>query len=307
MNIYLSKSKYFHFSSSEKSVKIFSKSWWLDATSDNWNAVIVEDGDSIIAVWPFAIDKNNFFTKLTNPVLTQKLGPWFSDKINLNNQKKAEIISQMIKSMPNHHLIEQSLSENESFWLPYFWNGFEQTTRYSYILDFKKDEPKLTKRRRSEIRKATDSNLKVKYDTSIEDFYELNMLSFKRQKRKAPYDLFFLQKLHKACQENNSSKIISIVDDANNLQAAGYYVFDSERFFYLMGGFDPKFSLGAMTLCQLTAIEDARKKQLIFDFEGSMHKGIGEFFGSFGAQPEQYFRLKKSNSKILSFLSIFKT
>ncbi len=53
------------------------------------------------------------------------------------------------------------------------------------------------------------------------------------------------------------------------------------------------------------AILEAKKRKLIFNFEGSMHENIGRFFSSFGGTPTPYMQISKTNNKWLKEFTRF--
>lgn len=62
---------------SEATIPLFSQAWWLDAVAgDNWDVALVKKGNQVIGALPYVVKKKYGFTLLTQPSLTQTLGPW---------------------------------------------------------------------------------------------------------------------------------------------------------------------------------------------------------------------------------------
>jgi hypothetical protein len=61
----------------EPSIPLFSQAWWLDAVAgDSWDVVLVTKGQQVIGSLPYITKRRWSFTLLTQPKLTQTLGPW---------------------------------------------------------------------------------------------------------------------------------------------------------------------------------------------------------------------------------------
>lgn len=61
----------------ETSIPIFSRAWWLDAAAgpDNWDVAIVQADGQVQASLPYVIKRRCGMTLLTQPSLTQTVGP----------------------------------------------------------------------------------------------------------------------------------------------------------------------------------------------------------------------------------------
>jgi hypothetical protein len=84
-------------------------------------------------------------------------------------------------------------------------------------------------------------------------------------------------------------------DDADQVHAVAYVVWDRHAAFYLLGGGDPELrTSGAASLLMWEAIMQARGVTDVFDFEGSMLKPIERFFRAFGAQQTPYLYVSRT-------------
>ena len=136
------KDKYRELCRTEKSIPIFSRDWWLDAAcgKDNWDVIIVENGGNIVASLPYTLEKKYGFYISRMPILTQKLGPWIrypeGQKYSTKLEYEKKIFNELIKQIPSKiDLFLQAFDYSITNWLPFYWNGFKQTTRYTYVLD----------------------------------------------------------------------------------------------------------------------------------------------------------------------------
>src|SRR5687768_13946776 len=73
-----SKARYRRLCATEPSIPIFSRDWWLDAVCDDgyWDAVVVEQDGEMVGAMPYWARNRWHLTLLSQPRLTQTLGPW---------------------------------------------------------------------------------------------------------------------------------------------------------------------------------------------------------------------------------------
>jgi len=306
------KQKYREFCKKEKDIPIFSKDWWLDSVcgKDNWDVILVEKGDEIFASLPFYKQKKAIFDIISMPKLTQTMGVYIKYPKGQKYYKRLswekEIMTMIIEQIPNVDSFSQNFNHTITNWLPFYWKGFNQTTRYTYVIEnitieelSKNLETNIRRRRR---RKAEKTGVLVFESDDIDKFFELNKMTFERQNLKIPYTFYFVKRLYKACKENNAVKMYFAKDSEENVIAVNFLVYDNNTVYYLMGGIDPeKRNLGGMDVIQYESIKFALESGRKFDFEGSMNESIEKYFRSFGSFQKPYFNISKTNSKLLKF------
>lgn len=295
---------------------IFSKDWWLDAVceKDNWDVNLVERDGRIVASMPI-FEKSLFcFKGIGMPNLTQTLGPYIKFPLGqkyetaLSFQK--EMLQDLIEALPKTDFFIQSFNYQITNWLPFYWAGFEQKTRYTYVLEDLKDLDCVWKnfnnKLRTDIRKA-EKILTIDNSDNLEAFYEINRKAFSRQNLSIPYSLEFLRKIDGACSKNSCRRIFFAVDSKENIHGGVYIVWDHNSAYYLMGGYTPELkNSNATSLLLWEAIKFSSTVVNRFDFEGSMIRPIERFFRSFGAVQKPYFHIYKYNSRLLSLLKAIK-
>ena len=308
----MSKEKYIKFCKFEKDIPIFSCNWWLDAVcgEDNWDVELFEKGGEIFASMPYYKIRKARFNLLIMPKLTQTLGIYIkypkSQKYykKLSWEKKA--MSMIINKLPKVDYFSQNFHHSIGNWLPFYWAGYEQTTRYSYlidataggVMDLVEDGFENDIRRR--IKKTISSGVEVFEGEDIGLFYELNKMTFARKSVDMPYSFEFIGNLYKKCKENNAVKMFFAKDKNGAILAASFLVHDKNVVYYLMGGINPaKKELGAMDLVLFESIKFAMQSKRAFDFEGSMIESIEKYFRAFGAIQKPYYSISKINSKLL--------
>lgn len=302
--------KYRTLCTQEPSIPLFSQAWWLDATAGEgaWDVALVEKGGATVAAMPYVPRKRYGFTFLGQPALTQTLGPWLRETDGKSSTKLAQHkdwLQALIDQLPPFAHFTQNWHWRMGNWLPFYWAGFQQTTRYTYILQELSDEQDLwqglQENIRREIKKAGNRlQLRVRDDLTVDDFLVLNRMTFARQDMALPYTEAFVHKLDQACVARQARKIFIAEDEQGRRHAGVYIVWDGNSAYYLMGGGDPELrNSGATSLCMWEAIKFAATVTKRFDFEGSMIEPVEKFFRAFGAQQTPYFTVSKTPSFIL--------
>ncbi|WP_417326345.1 GNAT family N-acetyltransferase [Halarcobacter sp.] len=310
------KEKYRIFCTTENSIPIFSKDWWLDTTcgEDAWDVVIVEKGGHIVASMPYFKKKKFIFNIITLPDLTQNIGVYIKYPPKQKYYKKLswekEMMTQLIKGLPKFDYFSQNFDRKVTNWLAFYWAGFEQTTRYTYVIEnitLEELEKNLETDIRRRRRKALEADIKVFESDDIKKFYELNTMTFARQGLSIPYSFEFVKKLYETCKKNDAIKMYFAKDNEGVLIAANFLIYDENTVYYLMGGIHPdKKDLGGMDVVQFESVKFALETKRAFDFEGSMIESIEKYFRSFGAIQKPYFTISKINSKLLKIRILMK-
>lgn len=310
-----SKEKYREFCKKEKDIPIFSKDWWLDTVcqESDWDVVLFEKGGEIWASLPYQKTKKAIFEIITMPKLTQTMGVYIKYPPKQKYYKKLswekEVMEILISNLPKVDYFSQNFDHSITNWLPFYWAGFEQTTRYTYIIENisieeleKNFETDIRRRRR----KAYEIGIKIIESEDIETFYKLNTMTFARKNIGISYSFEFVKNLFENCKENSAVKMY-FAKYQDEVIAVNFLVYDDNTVYYLMGGIDPsKKDLGAMDAIQFESIKFALESGRRFDFEGSMIESIEKYFRSFGAIQTPYFSISKTNSKLLKIRKLIK-
>lgn len=282
---------------------LFETNWWLDAVAPgSWDSVTVERDGKSVARLPFVIQKGRFQTAITMPPLTQTLGPWFQEaegKYANRLAKTKDLTQELIAALPAHDNFYMRFHHSFTNWLPFYWDGFTQTTRYTYTFDDISSAEKLwdgfQKNIRTDIKKA-ESQLTVTEEINTEKFFALLQKTYNRQNRAAPDIQTHINRIARAAQDNNALLMLFAGDKDGNAHAAGIFVYDERCAYYLLGGADPEHrNSGAQSLLIWEALQRLANKTQSFDFEGSMNRDIERFFRAFGAVQTPYFEISRQS------------
>jgi GNAT acetyltransferase-like protein len=279
---------------------LFGRTWWLDAVSPGaWGAATVERGGRVVAELPWAKRRLAVpgleLVRVGSPPLT----PFFAPELELGEGKPVtrlarehELLDELIEKLPPFDYLSYTLAPGFSNWLPFHSHGFQGRLRATYVIDDISDSDQvwrgMTDHRRAAIRKAQRS-LELVEDESAARLAAAVAATFERQRRRSPFDLRLLQRLHEAVVANDAGTILTAVDAAGHAHASALFVWEPSRAYYLTGGsHDTGRGNAAQSLVLWHAIRRAAEHAQTFDFEGSMIPGVARFFRGFGSRPDPY-------------------
>ncbi len=299
----------------ESTIGIFSQAWWLDLVCgpDNWDVCLVERSGSYVAAMPYRIKRRLGFLISDQPPLTQTLGPWIKPNTAITKTSRLigyehDILRDLLAEMPKIDLFSQRWHYSYQNWLAFYWKGYQQTTRYTYILpnlnNIDQLSANLASSTRRQIKKAqSSSGLQIDAESGVDAFLDLNDKTFQRQGILSPYPRSLAIDLINESSKRSCGRIFLARDQKGTPHAGVFTVWDAHATYNLMSGADSKLSgSGAPSLCMWEAILHARQYSKTFDFEGSMIEPIERFFRGFGAIQKPYFSISKKNSRLLQML-----
>ena len=316
------KKQYRELCAKEESIPLYSRDWWLDCVcgENKWDVrLYYSDSNSceIEAAFPYYIP---YKKGITMPAFTQTMGIWFNPKFEKENYTKnlswkQKICNQLIMNLPVHNFFIQNFHYLFTDWLPFYWRGYNQTTRYSYILpdirNIVEIEKSLIYNIRYDIKKArTKYQMEIKNHIPVDLFMEINSKTYERQGKKA-FHPEVLRRLIGTVYSRNQGNIWGAFDKEGNLHAAVFIVWQNNCAHYIAGGSDfIGRKSGAHLYVLWEAICEVSEFSASFDFEGSMIQGAEHVFRSFGAIQKPYFTISKGKinflNKILFKIKSFK-
>ena len=302
------KERYRELCAIETSIPIYSRDWWLDCVcgEDKWDVLLFPNKETIEAAMPFYSPIGKI---ITMPAHTQTMGIWFNPEFegqgySDNLYRKQQICSYFIEHLPAHSFYLQNFHYSFTDWLPFFWSGYKQTTRYNYILPDIKDIELLYSclggdAKRNITKAQKKYGLKIERNVSPELFMKNYALTF-RQKEIKTYFPEILLKIIETCLARNQGDIWGAFDEQNRLYATVFITWQNNCAYYIAAGNDPDFKKSGANACVLwQAIVDLSEKVEIFDFSGSMLKGVEHFFREFGTVQLPYFVISKGKLTLI--------
>ena len=305
----------------EKSVPIFSKDWWMDTVcgENNWDVLLVEKGEQIVASLPCYLRKRGKRRYITQPPLTQTNGIWikyppnqkYCKKLAYEKKVMTEIINQLDELNLDYY--NQNFHYSITNWLPFYWKGFKQTTRYTYVIDDIENLDEVYENFecsiRNKIKKAKKINIKIVSKDDIETFYMINKKTFDRQNIAIPYSLKLIERLDNTLKGKKARKMFFAVDENKKIHSVLYLIWDSISSYVHMVGEDPELrNSGAGILLVWESIKYTKNilHLNVYDFVGSMIEPIEEVRRSCGGIQKPYFNISKNYKKENIFKMIVK-
>ena len=301
---------------SEADIPVFLQPWWLDVVCErgNWEVCLTFDkGGEITGALPIFRTRFRGFQVIRMPLLTPFLGAWLKYPPTLEKPSRRyafehRVLNELIRQLPRVAYFTQNFHYGMTNWLPFYWQGFRQTTFYSYVIEnisnsesvFKNFEGDI----RTEIRKA-EKNLTFRTGDDFELFWKLNQLAFKNKGLPMPYSKAFFRKVDDALKARDKRRIYFAEDEFQNVHAAIYLLLDNTTTFYLASGRNEALDEGgAVSFLIWEALKDLSGTVQAFDFEGSIIPGIENFFRSFGGVQKPYFQIYKGKNRFFDLLKL---
>jgi len=268
--------KWDHAILSSESPLVFAQSFYLNATSPGWEALVIGDYE---CVFPLTVRQKLGFTYLPQPPFTSQLG-LFGNTSPEKEKLFFEYITQKFR------LVEIELNSTNQL-KNHFVNS-KNTYIIDYTLPFTYNKNTVRN-----INKALQKKLRVemvKPDESIRLSFNylnpflINELSLSR------YAIKRFEKLIYNSIEAKQLITFKVVDEKNNLKAMAHFVFNTKHALFLKGtNFDKKEQSGSMHLLLDHAIHYFKDKSLIFDFGGgSISVGLALFYSGLGGKKLDY-------------------
>lgn len=288
---------------------VLCKSWWLDAVSPGrWAVLAVLAGDVIVGGFPHVLTRKFGWDAIVMPPLTQTLGvllppPDPGAKYESQLGREMEILKVLVAAIPICATFSTRCHHSLSNWLPFYWAGYRQTTRYTYVLDDLSSTDRLMEamspKTRNIIRKARQDGIAVTESDDVGLLLELVGMTFAAQGMKLPWPEETVRGLCKACFNNRAGVMFVARDGAGRAHSVLFAVYDSHGMYNLLQGRDRQHGhLGAGMLTQWTSIEYASRVTRQYDFEGSMIEGVEHMYRSFGARQKPYMAISRRSAGI---------
>lgn len=298
---------------SATSYNLFQEPWWLNAVAPGeWDEVVVKHAGQVAARLPFVRRRRLGSTWLLQPKLTKWLGPWLrpsTAKLTNRIAEEKELMQELIDALPQFDLFRQSFAPEVTYWLPFYWRGFSQTTLYTYRLSDLTNRASLwaalRENIRREIRKA-EKIVTVRSDLDIDCFARVWALTFARQGARLPVSIDLLRRLDLACAQRNCRRMFFAEDAHGRIHSVAFLVWNENCAYYLLGGSDPSLrNSGAGSLVMWEALAFASTVSRQFDFEGSMIESVERFFRAFGGRPVSFFSLSKLSRQMKCLAGLY--
>jgi hypothetical protein len=294
--------RYRQFAAQSPTLPLCFQPWYLDAVTEEgeWKVLLAEDKGEIQGVWPYFLKRKFGIPYIAMPHFTKWMGPWLVPDADRRLTEEHRLLDALLAQLPTAAQIQVNCHPDLCNWLPLYWKGFRQTTRYTYTLDITdlaRVQEGINRNIARNIKKA-EAVVEISREGSLEAFFEINRLSFLRQKLEPTFTLAKMRRHLNALEQHNAVRLFFARDAQGRLHSAAALTWDQRRAYYHLSGDDPALrSSGAGILLIWEAIQFAHETlQLeIFDFEGSMMPSVEAVRRQFGAVQQPYFQVWRRN------------
>lgn len=258
---------------------IYPYTWYLDAVSENWSALVVDDYRFVM---PVIWKKKAGMKYIYQPFYTQQLGVFSKEYVDpAMIRDMLKILYKKYRFAGMNFNVKNLVGEEKPF-------GVDDKSNYVLpLIRHYEDHHKLfTTNTRRNIKKSLEFSGQLVKNLPVEELVKLKRENDVIKRSKDEYGR--LIKLFETIRKRDAGTIYAIRSD-NKTTAAAFFAFSKRRAIYLLSasGPDGKEQRGMFRIVD-TFIRDHADSGLILDFEGSNIPSVARFFSGFGAQPEIY-------------------
>ena len=289
-------SEYRSFCEGNKRIPLFMRPYWLDAVAKGkWQVLSASANGVTRALWVIMKTRHKGLSAIALPPLSQFTGIHLEIDETLPYHKqelqRQELLEDLIDQLPDAAIFEQKFRCTLTDWIPFYWAGYKQETRYTFR--FEQPDPEkildnVSKSFRRNIR-AAERQYDVEITEQVGDLCDMVENVFDIREDKMPYTREDITNAFNALHPRNQCSIYRATRrDTGEPDAMILAVWDDETTYYILGGRSGSNTRSSTNLLIWRAIIDAADRGQAFDFEGSMIKGVHRFFQSFGATMTPY-------------------
>ena len=293
------------FCAQNEQMPVFVQPWYLDVVcqSGSWDAIVLEEAGKTVAVLPYFLKQKGPFRYITTPPLCKFMGPCFHPSIK-DEYKQQKLLKKLVARLPEVHFYYQQFHYDIQNWLPFYWAGYQQQTRYSYrlenIQDLESTFNGLSADYRNQKIKKAANQLILSTEGSVEECYQISRKSYTRQGLEQPFSLSIFSQLYDALQKNRAGQIFFARDASGRTHSTACLIWDRQSSYLLLAGDDPQFrksGSGIWLSWELVRYTSEELKLPCFDFLGSMIEPIERVRRQFGAVQWPYHSVWQQYSK----------
>jgi len=278
---------------------VFHEPWWLDiATRGEWRSAVVMSGRQLLGEMPYAISRRGIWGVSTQPPLTHSLGPVIKlvgDATRQDWRDRLHITGDLIAQLPKCARVHQILDPRISDVLAFSALGFGVSVHFTLQIAPNRTEKEvwagMRPNMRNMIRRAAErlTVLEIGDVNRFAEFYETNLA---RRKQDNIYGSV-MRPLVNEFVRRRAGLLLGAYGDDGSLSAAIALVWDNTTAYYLLSSRSECAHGGSIGLLLWTAIGVARKRKLMFDFDGIASPGILRFLSGFGGTLVQRFEVER--------------
>lgn len=277
-------------------------------------ALAIDDKGSTLAALPYLLRKHLGMKFILQPQLTQFNGPVYFYPKEMSERRRPDFEKRaaglLIDQLDYLHIdyFHQHFSPEVTNWLPYYWHGFKQTTRYTYRIADITDPDRVfdnfdrSKERQRRIRQIINQYT-LDREISPEVFAEFHEQYWKSRGKNDLLTTDFMVHVMKRAIERQQGLVLGLRDGNGVMQTAWFAVYDERCSHALLSAMSPTSrDNGATALLIWHMIQALSPLTKAFDFEGSMDETTEYFYRSFGAGQVPYMQITRCTNPVAALL-----
>jgi hypothetical protein len=250
-------------------------------------------GNQLLGEMPYYIARKGIWRVSRLPPLTRTLGPIIKpmalDPAH-EQRHRLHVTSQIIEQLPHVDSFFQVFDYHVHDALAFALHGFTVSARYTFQISPLCSATEVWARMDCKTRNVIRSAAATLNVAPIEEpalflsFYEANLAS---RSRKNAYGVAVMGALVHAFVERRAGCLLGAYDRSGRLAGAIGLVWDHRTMYFLLSTRTPGSHNGTISLLFWTAIRDAIKRNLTFDFDGFSCVFTFNFLNGFGGSLTQ--------------------
>jgi lipid II:glycine glycyltransferase (peptidoglycan interpeptide bridge formation enzyme) len=289
---------------SEAALGVFGSKKWLSVYGDSITLVgIFKDEHQLIGGFYFLKTAKYGFTFLKLPPYTPHCGLFFSSD-SRNNSSINNFSKELMKEVCDYFsglksaLTILAFPSNIIDLQPFIWDKYKVVPNYTYRIGLEKTIEEIKSDFDPKNRNTINRSLKEGVEVFPDRLSKEQLYDFFSDALTAAGANVYAAELKNIFQSfsdpSNSFSMEAYRDGA--LLGVVFCIYDAGTCYYLLGGVNKNSGVqGVNNLLVLKSIEKARELGCrIFDFEGSMLKGVEKFFRGFGPELVPYYTANKA-------------
>jgi CelD/BcsL family acetyltransferase involved in cellulose biosynthesis len=285
---------------------VFHYSWWLEATAQRFQILVVRDRDgNLLGGIPLPSKRSAFVTLYHSPQLTPYLGPIFDLNGISGNYDRLYAMrcygEMLARTLPQFDSFRYSASAAGPDLQGFLWAGFRITLAYTFRFSAGLSPDELTsamsRTHAQKISKAKRLQISVRKEADIDKLIDLNRMIFARHNQEPPFSPDLVKRLWSESLSRSRARLY-VAYTADGIPAAGLLtVNDNRTTFQIISGVNTAMpDLPGGNLVLWTALQEAVAEGRDFDFEGSSLRGVEVFYRRWGAAAVPVWTIEKTGS-----------
>lgn len=264
---------------------VYALSWYLDAVSPGWEAIVMELHHEYQVIMPLPVKQKWGFRYLSQPPYCQQLGVFFRN--GQFNVSEFDACLQ-VAFLYYKHVIAYSFNGLYPAYPDEVWSEQGITYQLSLNRPYAQLTLNYSNNRQRNLRKGLAGDFKINAASDIEILIDL-FCRYTAPQIKGGFSTGQLQafrQLYRAAKERNLTAYWVVADTSGEVVAAALFIKYRNKLIYLFPAASPAGKKAhAPTLLIDAMIRRLAGTDSIFDFEGSKIPGIAHFYASFGSEP----------------------